>query len=58
MASGDTVSAGTYNYLLKDCSCSGNTTFYSPHPIYINEEGENVVQLGSIAIGGFNGLNN
>jgi hypothetical protein len=55
----ETVSAGTYNYVIQDCSCTGNTQFYSPHPEYVNpKNGDTVIQISSIELGGFNGLNN
>jgi hypothetical protein len=54
-----TVSAGTYNYVIQDCECTGNTVFISPHPVYVDpDNGDSVVQITAIAIGGFNGLNN
>jgi len=54
----ETFSAGTYNYELVDCACTGDTVYYSPHPTYTDDSGNNVIQLTSITLGGFNGLNN
>jgi hypothetical protein len=52
------ISAGTeYNICVLDCS--GNTISISPpHPTYTNEFGKAVIQLDSIELGGYNGLNN
>jgi hypothetical protein len=43
----------------EDCiTCSGNTyTVALPHAIYSNAQGRSVVQVDSVALGGFNGLN-
>jgi hypothetical protein len=54
----ETYSAGTYDYKIVDCSCSGDTVYNSPHPVYTDDKGNNVIQLTSVTIGGFNGLNN
>lgn len=53
------ISAGTYNYTINDCSCSGSTIKYSPHPISVEPvTNREIIQLTSITIGGPNGLNN
>jgi hypothetical protein len=51
------LSAGTINY--EDCiNCSGSVTEKPlPHAIYSNNQGRSVIQLDSVELGGFNGLN-
>mgnify|MGYP000250264447 CR=1 FL=1 len=51
------TSSGTIVY--EDCiTCSGDTTTQAmPHAIYSNAQGRAVVQVDSVALGGFNGLN-
>ena len=51
------TSSGTIVY--EDCiTCSGDTTTQAmPHAIYSNAQGRSVVQVDSVALGGFNGLN-
>jgi hypothetical protein len=62
--SGFALSGGTTNtqdgtIVYEDCfTCSGNTyTQAMPHAIYSNAQGRSVVQVDSVALGGFNGLN-
>jgi hypothetical protein len=44
-----------YEYCI---TCSGDTTTQAmPHAIYSNAQGRSVVQVDSVALGGFNGLN-
>lgn len=55
----DILSGGTYEYIMKDCSCETDDEFHSPHPYYTAEvEGKVVEQISMITLGGFNGLNN
>ena len=48
---------GQYTY--EDCvNCGGTVTPQSlPHPVYSNNQGEDVIQLTAVRFGGFNGLN-
>ena len=62
--SGFALTGGTTNtqdgtIVYEDCiTCSGNTyTQALPHAIYSNAQGRSVVQVDSVALGGFNGLN-
>jgi len=62
--SGFALTGGTTNtqngtIVYEDCiTCSGNTyTQALPHAIYSNAQGRAVVQVDSVALGGFNGLN-
>ena len=62
--SGFALTGGTTNtqggtIVYEDCiTCSGNTyTQAMPHAIYSNAQGRSVVQVDSVALGGFNGLN-
>ena len=52
------ISAGTeYNVCVIDCS--GNTvSIIPPHPTWTNGQGNAVVLLDAIVLGGMNGLNN
>ena len=61
---GSALTGGTTNtqsgtIVYEDCiTCSGNTyTQALPHAIYSNAQGRSVVQVDSVALGGFNGLN-
>ena len=39
--------------------CSGNTvTIIPPHPTWTNNQGNDVIQMNAITLGGPNGLNN
>lgn len=54
------LSAGTeYEECLVCYSLSGNTvtSVSVPHPVWTNEQGQAVVQLGAVQLGGMNGLN-
>lgn len=57
-----TYSAGTFvSYICLECT-SGSTTTTSkalntPHPYYTNNEGDVVVQLQMVTLGGPDGLN-
>jgi hypothetical protein len=62
--SGFALTGGTTNtqggtIVYEDCiTCSGDTFTQSlPHAIYSNAQGRSVVQVDSVALGGFNGLN-
>ncbi len=62
--SGFALTGGTTNtqsgtIVYEDCiTCSGNTYTQSlPHAIYSNAQGRSVIQVDSVALGGFNGLN-
>ena len=62
--SGFALTGGTTNtqggtIVYEDCiTCSGDTfTQALPHAIYSNAQGRSVVQVDSVALGGFNGLN-
>lgn len=53
------LSAGTYNYIIENCKCSGDTKTYSPHPVYTDARtNREIIQITAITIGGPNGLNN
>lgn len=50
------ISANTESIVCKQ-DCSGNTqTIIPPHATYSNENGEDVIQLNTIQLGGQNGL--
>jgi hypothetical protein len=52
-----TISAGT-EYKVCVLDCSGNTkTITPPHPTWTNGQGDAVILLDAIALGGMNGLN-
>ena len=57
-----TLSAGTYDYKICNSCTDGGTTTVSqidvPHPVYTNSNGDSVIQITAVALGGFNGLNN
>ena len=54
-------SAGTFDYKVCDICTDGGTTtaieIEAPHPSYTNNEGDVVVQLQMVTLGGPNGLN-
>jgi len=51
------ISANTENTVC--INCTGDTqVVIPPHPIYINSNGDEVVQMNAITLGGVNGLNN
>jgi hypothetical protein len=55
------IQAGAAYTTCKECTVSGNTTtttISQPHAIYTNEFGKAVEQMGSVVLGGINGLNN
>lgn len=56
---GGTTNSNTGTIVYEDCiTCSGQTfTQALPHAIYSNAQGRSVVQVDSVALGGFNGLN-
>jgi hypothetical protein len=61
---GSALTGGTTNtqsgtIVYEDCiTCSGDTFTQSlPHAIYSNAQGRSVIQVDSVALGGFNGLN-
>ena len=58
-ASGGTTNTSSGTIVYEDCiTCSGDTFTQSlPHAIYSNAQGRSVVQVDSVALGGFNGLN-
>jgi hypothetical protein len=55
------IQAGASYTTCKECNVSGEiitTTISQPHAIYTNEFGKAVEQMGSVVLGGINGLNN
>ena len=56
---GGTTNTQNGTIVYEDCiTCSGDTfTQALPHAIYSNAQGRSVVQVDSVALGGFNGLN-
>jgi hypothetical protein len=58
-----TYSAGTFtSYICQECVNSGGTitstaNTKTPHPSYTNSNGDEVIQLQMVAIGGPTGLN-
>jgi endonuclease V-like protein UPF0215 family len=56
---GGTTNTQNGTIVYEDCiTCSGDTfTQAVPHAIYSNAQGRAVVQVDSVALGGFNGLN-
>jgi len=62
--SGDTITAGTYNYTTCTVCPDGNngytyTVTEVPHPIATNAQGDvSIIQSTAVVIGGPNGLNN
>ena len=62
--SGDTITAGTYNYEICNICPDGSGGFTygtvdTPHPIATNAQGDvEIIQSTAVVIGGPNGLNN
>jgi hypothetical protein len=58
-----TFSSGTYTYNVINLTtgttgtCLTCLSTLQPHPVYSRPNGDDVVQLTSVTIGGFNGLN-
>ena len=51
------TSANTENTVCVECS--GNTvTVIPPHPTWTDNQGNDVIQMNAITLGGHNGLNN
>jgi hypothetical protein len=56
----ETLSANTEVIICSYCPESGGTlnSIVPPHPIWTNSNGDAVIQLNAITLGGPNGLNN
>ena len=58
----DPISANTENTVCDSCCSSGDCdtvrVIIPPHPQWTNEQGNTVIQLNAITLGGTNGLNN
>jgi hypothetical protein len=55
-----TYSSGTYTYQVINVStgaCGTCISTLSPHPVFTRPNGDEVIQLTSVTIGGVNGLN-
>jgi len=56
-----TLSSGTYDYkVCVKCVSGGTETVREvvvPHPVMMDGSGNTIVQLTSVTLGGFNGLN-
>jgi len=53
-------SSGTYTYVVVNATtgtCATCASTLQPHPVYTRPNGDTVVQLQAVTIGGFNGLN-
>jgi len=53
-----TISAGTFtSKICFECEGTATASDQTPHPVYTDGQGNEIIQLQMVAIGGPNGLN-